>query len=387
MAARPSTFAASEDALHEAARQATGLDDFGDDEYLEGLRTLLAAYDEEADPSAAGAQFLWGQAVETLQARLYSERGWKQHPDCRKTRIDRPLIIVGLPRTGTTALHRLMAQDPDVQALELWLADAPKVRPPPADWAADPQYRSCAERVRARNEASPDMDAIHPMAADLVDECWHLMSQSFANCTYECNATIPSYSHWYASHDMRAAYRRHRDNLNLIGHGQSQRWLLKDANHLFHLEALLDIYPDACIAYTHRDPVKLIPSVCSLLRAGRASLDARLDLHQLGRSQLDLWERGIFATMEVRRRNDPARFLDLHFSELVERPLESIRKIYDYFGFELSAEAERRMRLWREANPPDRGAHIYHLDDFGLVEGEILERFAAYVEAFDIPRG
>ncbi|MCE2390200.1 MAG: sulfotransferase [Proteobacteria bacterium] len=384
----PRSFAAAESELHEAAVRASGLEEFGDTEYLEGLRTLLAGYDEEADPSPAGRHFFWLQTVESLKARLRSERGWAEHPECRGAPIERPLFIVGLPRTGTTALHRMLAEDPQFQGLEMWLGDVPKVRPPREAWADDPDFRECDERLRTRNRASPEMNAIHPMAAEWVDECWHLKSQSFANCTYECNASLPGYSAWYAAHDQRPAYRRHRDNLNLIGHGQPQRWLLKDADHLFGLDALLDVYPDARVVFTHRDPVRLLPSVCSLLRASRTALDARLDLERLGRDQFAMWERGIYSTLDARRGHDPAQFYDLQFHDFQRDPLECIRKIYAQFGLDLSDEAERRIQAWRDANPPGaHGGHIYSLDDFGLDEGEILERFRAYTDTFDIPRG
>ena len=388
MADPPHSFAAAEPEMHEAAARATGLEDFGDTEYLEGLRSLLSAYDAEADFSPIGRQMVWEQTVGSLKARLLSERGWAEHPECRGAPIERPLFIVGLPRTGTTALHRMLAEDPQFQGLELWLGEAPKRRPPRVAWDTDPVFRECHERISARHRASPEMNAIHPMSAEWVDECWHLMSQSFANCTYECNASVPSYSRWYTAHDLRPTYRRHRDNLNLIGHGQSRRWLLKDADHLFDLDALLDVYPDACVVFTHRDPVRLLPSVCSLLRAARMPLDAQLDLRRLGRDQLAMWERGIYATLDVRRQHDPAQFFDLHFHEFQKDPMQCIHAIYDRFGLEFSDEAERGIQAWRSANPPGGpGGHSYSLEDFGLVEDEIRERFRTYVDAFDIPRG
>jgi len=221
------------------------------------------------------------------------------------------------------------------------------------------------------------------MNADEVDECWHVFHQSFASVTFECTASVPSYSRWWAAHDMRAAYRRHRDNLRLIGHGSDERrWVLKDPSHLFAMNALLEVYPDACVVLTHRHPVKLIPSVCSLNARFRAGLDNAPDPKAQGREQLELWARGIDRTMEARRGRDPARFFDMDFREFVENPMAMARRIYDYFGFELTPRAERRLIDWQSANPQGRhGAHNYTLEEFGLSATAIEDRFAAYLEA------
>ena len=258
------SFAADEEAFHEAARRATGLEDFGDAEYLEGLRVLLDSLDGEARLNPQGQLATRGMIVEALAARLRSEDGWAAHPEHADFPIGAPLVIIGLPRTGTTALHQLLSQDSGFQGLELWLATAPKPRPPRATWPDDDDFQACDVRMRRIYERSPAMRAIHFMAADLVDECWHLLAQSFAHSGWQANADVPSYARWWAGHDMGPAYERHRRNLQLIGHSDpDRRWLLKDATHLFDLEAFLRVYPDARIVHTHRDPVKLIPSVCS----------------------------------------------------------------------------------------------------------------------------
>jgi hypothetical protein len=385
------TFRDSEQAFHDAASTRVGCGDFGDEAYLEGLRALLGSLDDDARLTPAGRLVMQGQIVDALAGRLHSERGRAEYPECAEARIERPLVIVGLARTGTSALHHLLAQDPALQGLELWLAGTPKPRPPRSAWPDDADYRACDERMSLMYERSPDMKAIHQMAAGQVDECWYLLSQSFAHSSFQANVRVPSYAEWWAGHDMRAAYERHRRNLQLIGHREpDRRWLLKDSTHLFDLGAFLDVYPDAMVVHTHRDPAPVIVSTCSLCWSAYQPLNEDPDPGEFGRNTLALWERAVRSAMEVRRRSDARgegeRFFDLRFRDFQRDPLAAIRAIYAHFGLELSYEAESAMRRHREANPPGKhGEHRYDASSWSLSPGEIRERFADYIGHFDIP--
>lgn len=381
-AGRP--LAECEEALHEAARRDTGLADFGAEDYREGLRRLLRAWDEDAGLSDAGREAAFEVARAALGGRLRSQAAWRRHPECLAHELHRPLFVIGLARTGTTALHQLLARDPAVQGLELWLLDSPRPRPPRASWDRDPEYRACAAWLDALFAAQPGLRAIHEMAADAPDECWRLFHQAFASVTFECNAQVESYTRWWLDGcDMRPAYARHRDHLKLIGgHEPGRRWVLKDPSHLFHLEALLDAFPDACFVWTHRDPVRAIPSVCSLNMAFRLPVCAP-DPERLGRTQLELWGQGLDRTLAMRRRLGPARFLDVTQREIAADPLGVVRRIADRFGFPLSDEALAAMRRHCEANPRGRhGEHAYRPEDYGLTPAGIRDRFAAYLEAY-----
>lgn len=379
-------FRASEDAFHEAAMASTGHDDFGDGAYREGLRTLLGALDDEAKLSEVGDLVLKGMIVEALKGRLRSESNFARFPGSAGAPVERPVFIVGLPRTGTTALHHLMAQNPALQSLELWLSGAPKPRPPRAAWSDDPDYVASDGQTRSLYARSPEMKAIHFMAADLPDECWRLFSQDFAHSSWEASASIPSYSRWWAQHDMRPAYRRHQRNIQLIGHREPERrWLLKDATHLFALDALLDVYPDARIVQTHRDPAKLIGSVCSLCWASRRPLNVEDDPDEFGRATLALWERAILSTMASRRKHPTAEFYDLPFERFISDPIGVVREIHDRFDLPYTDEAARAVQSFRDENPPGKhGDHAYDLSDWGLEAGEIVERFRPYIDEFDI---
>ncbi len=383
------SFREAEEALHREAREACGFDDFGDDEYLPGLRTLLESLDTEARLTSVGRMVVRSMIVEALVARLHTAHGRARFPECRDAPVAGPLVIVGLPRTGTTALQHLLAQSPDLQGLELWLASTPKPRPPREAWARDAGFRACDERMRFVAERSPDLQAIHPMAADLPDECWRLLSQSFAHSSWQANTNVPGYARWWASCDMRPAYRQHRRNLELIGHREPERrWLLKDATHLFALDAFLDVYPDAMIVQTHRDPLKLVPSVCSLCWAARRPLNESEDRARFGRATLELWERAILAAHRVRQGRSPEQFYDLPFERFASDPLGAVRDIHAYFDLPYDDEAEAAIRGFRERNPPGKhGEHAYALEDWGLDAGEIRERFRPYVEAYDVMVG
>ena len=380
------SFVAEEEALHEAARTATGLDDFGDDTYLAGLRALLGSLDEDARLTPLGELAVRGMIVEALAGRLHSEAGFARMDEPDAAAVRAPLVILGLPRTGTTALHRLLARDPRLQSLELWLATTPKPRPRREAWPDDPEFRACDDRMRGLYERSPEMKAIHWMAADLPDECWHLLAQNFAHSSWQANAHVPGYARWWAAHDMRPAYHRHRRNLALIGSAEPERrWLLKDATHLFDLGAFLDVYPDACLVQTHRDPVPAIASVCSLCWAARGPIDRAQDRRAFGRATLELWERAVLGALAVRRERGEGNFHDVPFEAFAADPLGAARGIQERFGLAPDAASEAALAAWQAAHPRgEHGAHRYDLADWGLEAGEIRERFRPYTEAFDI---
>ena len=190
-----------------------------------------------------------------LAARLFSEAAWQANPGYAQVRIDRPVFVTGLPRTGTTALHRLLAADPAHQGLAMWLAEVPQPRPPREAWPADPVFQYIQAACERHHAEHPEFMAVHYVAADQVEECWQLLRQSMRSISWECLAHLPTYSAWLAVQDWTDAYRRHRRNLQLIGLPEAgRRWVLKNPSHLFALDALLAVYPDALVIQTHRDP-------------------------------------------------------------------------------------------------------------------------------------
>ena len=374
---------AGESLLREIAMALAEFDDFGDAEYEEGLGVLLSSLDEEAALSEAGRQMQAGMILTALAGRLLSEKAMGCHPQFRDVDLGSPIVIIGLPRTGTTALQRMLCADPMHQGLELFLGQSPAPRPPRAHWENDPGYRRCLAMLE---QMPAEMRAIHPMRADEPDECWHLLRQSFASVTFECAASIPSYSAWWANHDMRPSYRRWADNLRLIGLGNQDHdrtWVLKDPSHLFACDALLEAVPEARIVVTHRDPACSIPSVASLNSYPRGINEKVPDNERLGAEQQELWARGIERMMAVRAAR-PGAFLDVQFAQLQRDPLGVVRRIHAVGGGSLSEAGAAAVEAWSRRNPPY--PHPHQPERFGLREAAIRDRFAAYIEAFDVPR-
>ena len=377
--------------LHASATRITGLTDFGPDDYRDGLAVLLESYAREADLTALGRKvgraFLRGALV----ARLLSQAAWTANPDYAAVSIERPIFVTGLPRSGTTALHRLLTADPAHQGLQLWLTEAPQPRPPRDSWAANPVFQHVQAAYEQHHISHPEFMGVHYIAADQVEECWQLLRQSMRSISFECLAHLPAYSGWLREQDWTAAYRRHRRNLQLIGlPDRDQRWVLKNPSHLFALGELLAVYPDALVIQTHRAAPVAIASVCSLAAQASAGWSTTFRGEVIGRDQLELWARGADSFSAVRAGRDPAQFYDVDYAGFAADPLGTIESIYGYFGLPLTDSAIAAMRALQAGGPAGRGGaggvagaaggatavHRYSLSDFGLTAEQVSERFA-----------
>jgi len=368
------------DDLHASASRITGLADFGPDDYTDGLGMLLESYARDAELTPSGEKATRALLRGALMARLLSEAGWQAHPGYAEVAVERPVFVTGLPRTGTTALHRLLVADPAHQGLELWLAEAPQPRPPRAAWADDPVFQYIAAACARHHVEHPEFMGVHYVAADQVEECWQLLRQSMRSVSFECLAHLPTYSAWLRDQDWTGAYQRHRRNLQLIGMNDAgQRWVLKNPSHLFALDALLATYPDALVIQTHRAPQVAIASVCSLAAQASAGWSTGFRGAVIGRDQLELWAFGLERFLAERARHDAARFYDVHYEDFVADPFGTVQAAYRYFGLPLSAAAADAMRSLIAADAASsRGpGHRYTLSDFGLTGAEVDERFAA----------
>ena len=368
------------DDLHASASRITGLADFGPDDYTDGLGMLLESYARDAELTPSGERATRALLRGALMARLLSEAGWQAHPGYAEVAVERPVFVTGLPRTGTTALHRLLVADPAHQGLELWLAEAPQPRPPRAAWADDPVFQYIAAACARHHVEHPEFMGVHYVAADQVEECWQLLRQSMRSVSFECLAHLPTYSAWLRDQDWTGAYQRHRRNLQLIGMNDAdQRWVLKNPSHLFALDALLATYPGALVIQTHRAPQVAIASVCSLAAQASAGWSTGFRGAVIGRDQLELWAFGLERFLAERARHDAARFYDVHYEDFVADPFGTVQAAYRYFGLPLSAAAADAMRSLIAADAASsRGpGHRYTLSDFGLTGAEVDERFAA----------
>ena len=364
--------------LHQSATRMTGLADFGVDDYSDGLAVLLESYESDADLTPFGRRAARAGLRGGLAARLLCEAGWAAHPEHAAVPIERPIFVTGLPRSGTTALHRLLTADPGHQGLELWLAEAPQPRPPRDTWAANPVFQRIQGAYAQHHVEHPEFMGVHYIAADTVEECWQLLRQTMRSVAFECLAHLPSYSGWLQRQDWTGPYLRHRHSLQLIGlHDAGRRWVLKNPSHLFALDALLTAYPDALVIQTHREPTAVIGSMCSLAAQATEGWSGAFAGPVIGADQLELWARGLGEFADARTRHDQARFLDIDYADFTADPVGTVDSVYAHFGLPYSGAAADAIRGLHAAAGRDGGlpAHRYSLADFGLSAEQVTERF------------
>ena len=364
--------------LHASATRATGLEDFGDTDYLEPLGILLDSYRSEAGLTELGSKMFRFFLKGALVARLLSEASWKANPEHAEAVITRPIFVTGLPRTGTTALHRLLAADPAHQGLEMWLAEFPQPRPPRDTWADNPVYQQIQAGFEQHHVENPEFMGLHYMDAGEVEECWQLLRQSVTSISYESLAHIPTYSRWLAEQDWTPAYLRHRKNLQLIGlNDPGKRWVLKNPSHLFALDALMAAYPDALVIQTHRAPSTIIASMCSLAEHATPGWSTTFTGDQIGQDQLELWSRGLREFSRAREQYDPAQFLDIDFADLRSDPMGTVERVYAALDTPMSEAARAAVTTLDEESRSGarKPQHHYQLADYGLDEAMVEAAF------------
>jgi len=380
-------FAESEEMLLEEARTATGLDDFGDPSFRAGLRVLLEALDEDDKLSGLGRMIFRGQLVKVLATRLRVEQRINDDPLVLDSEVSRPVFITGLVRTGSTALHYLMGQNPDMQKLEYWLAAEPQPRPDRSLWKEHPDFQAAETELDFLYKTTPSLMAVHEMKADWPEECRHILEQNFTDDRYESAANLPRYVDWYHKTPHLETYVRHKRVIQLIGSTDPERrWLLKYPVHLRQLPALLDVYPDACIVQTHRDPRTVMASYASFLSKVHAVHEKDVDVAAIARTQLEGWAHAAEAGIAARELAPAGQFFDLNFADFMSDPVGAAKRIYAHFDQELSAEGETCLQAWQDSHPQGKhGQHVYEKEDIGISETEILDRFAGYMEFFGMP--
>jgi hypothetical protein len=379
-----------EDAVLASARKRTGLDDFGADTFREGLRVFLDSLEREANLSPLGRIMAHGRVVDLLCDRLRLVDWRTRHPEVAKEEIHEPWFVLGLPRTGTTLLHGLLAQDPAHRAPMSWEVAFPVPPAEAATYDTDPRIAAAERMLGQLDRIAPAFQSIHPMGALLPQECVALFAFEFASFEFETAFDVPTYAAWLFRTDMRAAYRFHHDVLqHMQSRYRGERWVLKTPVHLLTIDALLERYPDAKLIQTHRDPLEVMASLSSLHCVLRAAASDAIDPLYVGRQQLPLWSEMLRRGMEARegRAHETDRFCDVQFVDLLEDPLGCVRRIYDHFGATVSAEAEARMKRFLDENPREKhGTHRYTLETFGIDPVRDARRFDAYCERYGVPR-
>jgi Sulfotransferase family len=374
------------DELLAEARARTGLADFGDAGFREGLDVLLADV-ARAELHDLGRMVWRGRLLSHLVQRLRVENWISRHPEISKRPVPAPVFMVGLPRTGTTALSHLIAQDPDARSLRVWESAQP-VPPPEVDCEGDPRIAAAAQQLAAMHEFSPSLASMHEDTPTGPTENHDLLGMSFRTYHFAGMAWVPRYVEWWLACDMEPAYRYMKRVLQLLAsRGGPQRWQLKSPPDSFALDAVLAVFPDARFVMTHRDPASVLGSVCSLLRTMHELTGKPPQASAVGRAELLAWVEAMRRLLAVRARVGEKRFADVHFDALNADPVRAIAAAYEQLEIPFTAAAERAIAAYAAAHPRGRlGEHRYRLEDWGLDRAGVHAAFSFYTDRCGVRR-
>ena len=366
------------------ARSRTGLTDLGDDSFHEGLVALLDGAEAAGSFNELGMAVLLDQATGLLVTRLEVEDWYARHPEIDEQQILPPLFGIGLPRTGSTALSFLLGQDPRARSLLAWESGKPTPPPDPATYDTDPRIAAAAQAQVFIDQMSPKFKTMLPSSPTGPTECLQIMALDFRSLVFDALGDNRHYEDWRAACDMGSAYRYHERVLKLLQWKfPTKPWRLKTPAHMFSLDALLDVYPDARFVMTHRDVVNVIPSLVSLMDATSEHMRAAPLARDYGSRLTANWERALWATLAYRDEGNEDRFFDIGFTEMRPEPMPAIARLYDWMGIELTDEVARRMTDWWAANPADkRGSHDYAPEQYGIDVDALRVQFSFYNERF-----
>lgn len=375
------------DEILSAAQAQSGLTDIGDPAILEGLGILLEAYEMEARFTEAGMQRATGALVNTLVNRMRVEDWLKKHPALLEQPIEKPLFVFGLPRTGTTLTINLLHADPARRSLLRWEAFDSVPPPTPEELHAGPRFDKAQAAVDMALKYVPHISAIHHEDADSPTECQFAMTPSFCAQVYEAQACIPSYRDWFLHRaSYLPAFRYEKRLLQLLQAHAPGRWTLKNPWHPLYLNDLTTVFPDAQLAMTHRDPVDVVGSACSLIKAVRRMYSDHVDLELIGRQMVETFTLMIQRQNEYRDRHGEHAIFDIQYEDQLRDPIGQMKALYAHFDEPFTAAAETAMRAYLSGNPKGKhGTHEYSLEEYGLTKEGVRRHFRDYVERFRIP--
>jgi Sulfotransferase family len=361
----------------------TGLQDFGNSTFLEPLKVLLEACEKEANLSMVGRLAVKGETIRLLTNRLKLIQDRKAHLEISQEPIFSPLIILGLPRTGSTLLQNLLAQDPGNRVPRMWESMFPSPPPGHSDSQIAPRIRRTEQLLNGFYWVAPKFKIVHPMTAQDPTECVTIMSHSFMSAQFQSTYYIPSYQKWLESGNLRPAYLEHRQFLQHLQWGSPPRqWVLKAPPHIFSLESLLSVYPDAKIVQTHRTPHEVLGSVSSLDVILRQAFSRAVDPHDIGQEALTQWATAVQRAMNVRDSLAPHRhqFYDVYYEALEKNPIQTIQQMYRQFGITLTNTAKDNMQNYLLKHPKHKnGDHRYSLAQFGMTKEAVSSHFKPYI--------
>lgn len=364
-----------------AALRRAGRSAFSDTSFVEPLKLLLRSYDEEAELSLFGRYAARFDVMRGLTNLLHLDAAEEDDPSITARPISRPVFITGLPRSATTFLHMLLAQDEGNAVPRCWQLIYPYA-PRGRLIRADLRRTTVALQFAIFRLLSPGLGELHPLSADAPQECTDITAQIFQSLRFDSTHHIPAYQAWLDSSDHRSAFRFHRRFLQHLD-AQGRRWMLKSPDHVFALDAITTVYPDAEVVFLHRDPLEVIASCARLTETLRRPFTRRIDRAEIGRQVSNRLIESAEQMVAALARPGAERFLHLHYRRVVSAPMETVKELYRHCGLTLNREAERCMKAWL-AKPPQNGARRYSLAEYGLDADYLRGRFARYVETFGV---
>jgi hypothetical protein len=377
----------NEESLIRAARRSSGLHDFVDDSFREPMRRMLHSLEQEAVLHPLGRVTVRESLVRALVNRLRLEDLNDRHSEISRIPVANPVFVVGLQRTGTTMLQRLLTCEPSLRAMPAWEGLNPAPFPNPVDRKGrDPRIRLAKTAEHALRYLAPELFSIHPVKAEEPEEDIHLLDVSFVSPAIDAIAPVKSYQDWFCEVDQLPAYRYMRRLIQLLLWQRGGRWLGKTPHHLEYLDELLTVFPDAKVIITHRDPARTVASFCSMMAHSRAMFSDRVNPIEIGTQFSTKAIRAVTRSMDARERLNPNTFLDVLYQDVVADPLKEVRRVYDFIGLELESETEAAMQRWMRNNAQTKhGVHDYQLEDFGLDRTSLDPHFEAYRARYGVP--
>ncbi|MBU3946614.1 MAG: sulfotransferase [Proteobacteria bacterium] len=376
----------SETTLLREAEQRSGLSDWGSDQTFRiGLRVLVEAL-LETEPLPKVFERFTAHMIDLLVTRLRLVDDARRHPEIMAIKIERPIILIGLSRTGTTILHNLMALDPAARAPLEWETAHPWPAPEVATFDTDPRISQMQAQIEGLFAALPILKKMHPFGATLPADCLNLMALHFASARFFTFYGVPRFVKWLAETPIDGLYNTHKRVLQqLQWKGPHGRWTLKEPMHQLNLDQLAATYPDACFVQTHRDPVRTIPSGSNVIWTIFQMQDPRAKRKEIGHLAAHLFG-ACLERSTASRAHDPqldARVLDIAYRDTVLDPVGQVRRIHQHFNLPFSAEHVRRIEQYIAENPKSKhGSHHYNAEDYGFNSVDIMQQFQQYRARF-----
>lgn len=377
----------SSDTFIKKAIETSGLEDFGGRTYALGLNALVDALNNDLDLSDRTASYFQNLITQLLINRLEVAQLIKNHPEILEEKIEQPIFILGLPRSGTTLLHTLLALDPAVRYLRNFETFG-AICPPPEliSEHRDPRISACHEAMEGFFQMAPQLRGINGLnfMTSGTAECQNLMAHEFVHMGWSAGSSLFSHGNWVSECNMKRAYQWHKRLLQVLQWKlPNERWVLKAPIHLFGLDHLIDTYPDARIVFTHRNPFDAVASGVSMVYHWTCFSTQQADLSAIAQWYPALWAKGLRRALSIREKLEKDQFYDVYHEDFSKAPIDNIEKIYDHFGIPMSKGVKTRIGIWLRDNPRSKfGNHVCNAEKLGLIQEKETERFQFYSDSF-----